>query len=90
MEVSRRQRFVNAQIALMLGTILVLSFLGILSLELFVIASLLGLMLLTLATAPVKLVPRWRGRLKWPLLFGFIVFIYLLAREVFSVIQTVF
>jgi hypothetical protein len=90
MGISRRQKFVNGQIALMLGTVLVLSALGLLSLELFVVASLVGLMLLTLATAPVNLVPRWRARLKWPIAFGLLVFVYLVVREILSVVQTVF
>jgi hypothetical protein len=47
-------------------------------------------MLLTIATAPVNLTPRWRARLKWPIVVGFLIFIYLVIQEIRAVSQAVF
>lgn len=89
MPTTRRQRFVNGQIAWMLASIFVLSLIGALRLELFVLATVIGFMLLTVATAPMNLTPRWRSRLKWPIVFGFVLFAYLVVREVASVVSSV-
>ena len=90
MATTRRQRFANGQIALMLVTVIVLAAVGALTFELFVVISLIGFMLLTVATAPVNLTPRWRARLKWPILVGVLVFIYLVIQEIRTVSQVVF
>lgn len=82
----RRQRFVNAQVAWMLASILGLEVVGALTLELFLLVSLIGFMLLTLATEPATLTPGWRSRLRWPILIGFLVFAYLLVREILAMI----
>ncbi|SFR73979.1 hypothetical protein SAMN04487947_4045 [Halogeometricum rufum] len=82
MATTRRQRFVNGQIAWMLASILGLTFVGAFTLELFVLVSLIGFMLLTLATAPVNVTPRWRARLKWPIALGLLFFGYLVVRLV--------
>jgi len=86
----RRQRFVNGQIAWMLASILGLAVIGALTLELFVLVSLIGFMLLTLLTAPINVTPQWRARLKWPIILGFVAFSYFVGRNVFTVISTVF
>jgi len=90
MTTERTQRFVNAQIALMLGTILCLAVIDTLTLELFAVVSIIGFVLLVVATAPVNVTPRWRSRLKWPVLLGILLFVYLVIREVLSVTQTLF
>jgi len=86
----RRQRFVNGQIAWMLASVLGLAVIGALTYELFVIISLIGFMLLTIVTAPVNLTPRWRARLKWPIIVGFLTFVYLVIQEIRAVSQAVF
>jgi len=90
MGTSRRQRFVTEQIALMLAAVLGLALLDSLTLALFFVASLVGFLLLTVGTGPVNLTPRWRSRLKWPLLAGVILFAYLILREVLTVSRTLF
>lgn len=90
MATTRRQRFVNGQIAWMLASVLGLAVIDALSFELFVLLSLVGFMLLTLLTAPVNLSPRWRARLKWPILVGFAAFAYFVIRNALTVISTVF
>ncbi|MDS0300279.1 hypothetical protein NDI76_16150 [Halogeometricum sp. S1BR25-6] len=90
MATTRRQRFVNGQIAVMLASIVGLSLIGAFSLGLFVLVSLIGFLLLTVATAPVNVTPRWRSRLKWPIVLGLAIFAYLLVRQVASILSTVF
>jgi hypothetical protein len=90
MVTTRRRRFANSQIAWMLASILGLTLIGALTFELFVVVSLIGFMLLTIATAPVNLTPRWRARLKWPIVVGFLIFIYLVIQEIRAVSQAVF
>lgn len=90
MATTRRQRFVNGQIAWMLASILGLAVIGTLTFELFVLLSFIGFMLLTLLTAPVNLTPRWRARLKWPIIVGFVAFAYFVLRNALTVISTVF
>ncbi|SFG73196.1 hypothetical protein SAMN04488063_2817 [Halopelagius inordinatus] len=90
MATTRRQRFVNGQIAWMLASVLGLAAIDALSFELFFLLSLIGFMLLTLLTAPVNITPRWRARLKWPIVVGFVAFAYLVIRNALTVIPTVF
>lgn len=78
----RHQRFVHGQVSWMLATVLVLSMLGALTLELFVIGSLLGFLVLVELTAPVNVVPRWRARLKWIILGGLLLFGYFMTQRV--------
>jgi len=47
----------------MLGVVLVLSLLGSLSLELFFVLSLIGLLIVVELTAPFRITPQWRKRL---------------------------
>lgn len=82
----RRQRFVRGQVAWMLGTIVLLAVLGALSLELFVIGSLLGLLVLTELTAPINVTPRWRTRIRYIIAIGMLVFGYFMARRVVEVL----
>lgn len=78
----RHQQFVYGQLAWMLATVLALSLVGALSLEIFFIGSLLGLLVLTELTAPVNVAPRWRSRMKWIVLLGILVFGYFMVRRV--------
>jgi hypothetical protein len=70
MATQRRQRFLYAQTAWMLATIVVLALLGSLSLELFFVVSLIGLLIVVELTAPFSVTPRWRSRLRWVILVG--------------------
>jgi len=78
----RHQRFVYGQVAWMLGTVLTLSVLGALSMELFVVGSVLGLLVLTEFTAPVAVAPRWRSRVRWLVVLGLLAFGYFVVRRV--------
>jgi hypothetical protein len=65
----------------MLGAALLLVTLGTLDYDLFVLASLLGLLVLTTATEPVTVTPRWRRRLRWLAYAGLAAFLVLLVRR---------
>lgn len=73
----------------MLAVIVALAVVRALSLDVFVIASLVGLLVLTELTAPVNVAPRWRARLKWVLLAGLLVFGYIMARRFLDLVSTV-
>jgi len=74
----------------MLGTVLVLAVLGALSLELFVVGSLLGLLVMTELTAPFNVTPRWRARLKWFILGGLLLFAYFMTQRVLELLSEEF
>lgn len=78
----RARRFVYGQITWMLATVLALSLLGALTLEVFFIGSLFGFLVLTELTAPFNVRPEWRARLKWVILVGMAVFGYFMVKRV--------
>jgi len=63
MQTTRRLLFVHAQLAWMLGVILLLALLGSLTVELFFVVSLIGLLIIVELTAPFRITPQWRKRL---------------------------
>jgi membrane protein implicated in regulation of membrane protease activity len=86
MATRRRWRFIHGQVAWMLATILCLSLLGSLSLELFFVVSLIGLLVVVELTAPFNVTPRWRARLKWIILLGLAVFAYIVVRRILEIL----
>lgn len=86
MATRRRQRFIHAQVAWMLATVLALSLLGALSYELFFVVSLIGLLVVTELTAPFTVTPAWRARLKWLIALGLVVFAYIVVRRILAIL----
>ncbi|WP_160133643.1 hypothetical protein [Halococcus salsus] len=86
MATQRRQRFVYGQTAWMLATVVCLSLLGALSLELFFVLSLIGFLVVVELTAPFAVTPRWRARLRWVILAGLVVFAYVVIRRVLAIL----
>jgi hypothetical protein len=70
----RQRQFLYAQTGWMLATIALLSTIGQLRLQYVFVSSFVGFALLVALTAPVHAVPRWRSRLRWPLVVGSLVF----------------
>ena len=70
----------------MLATILVLSVLGALSVELFFVLSLIGFLILMELTAPFAVTPGWRGRLKWIVLLGLLGFGVIVIRRILEIL----
>lgn len=86
MSTQRRQRFIHAQLAWMLASLIVLAVLGSLSLELFFVLCLIGLLVIIELTAPFNVTPRWRRRLKWFIALGLLVFGIIVVRRILSIL----
>jgi len=86
MPTRRRQQFVHAQAAWMLGTLLVLTALGALSLDLFFVGSLVGLLVVIELTAAIAVTPDWRARLKWLIALGLLGFTYIVVRRILEIL----
>ena len=86
MPTRRRQQFVHAQAAWMLGTLLVLTALDALSLDLFFVGSLVGLLVVIELTAAIAVTPDWRARLKWLIALGLLGFTYIVVRRILEIL----
>lgn len=86
MPTRRRQQFLIGNIAWLLGSLLVLSLLSSLSLELFFVVSLIGFLVIIELTAPVAVAPTWRQRLKWLIGVGLIAFGYIVVRRIIEIL----
>lgn len=86
MPTQRRQRFIHAQLAWMLVTLVLLAALDTVSLEAFFLISLLGLLIVTELTAPLNVTPTWRKRLRWIILAGLVVFGVLIVRFLLEIL----
>ena len=65
----------------MIATILALTALGAFSYEVFFTVSLVGLLAITELTAPARVTPEWRRRLRWVIAFGLLIFVFTVARR---------
>lgn len=86
MATRRRWRFIHGQIAWMLATVVCLTLLGSLTLELFFVVSLVGFLVAMELTAPFAVTPRWRRRLKWFVFLGLLVFAYVVVRRILAIL----
>jgi hypothetical protein len=86
MQTTRRLRFIHAQLAWMLGVILLLALLGSLTVELFFVISLIGLLIIVELTAPFRITPQWRKRL-WVLIgLGLLGFGVIVIRRILDIL----
>ena len=79
-------RFVHAQMAWMLGVVVVLVAVGSLDLELFFVLSLIGFLVVVELTAPAVVTPTWRRRLRWFVAVGLLVFGYIVVRRILEIL----
>jgi len=86
MPTRQRNRFIIGHMAWPMGTILALSLLGALSLELFFVVSLIGFLVVVELTAPFAVTPRWRRRLRWLIAAGLLVFGYIVVRRILAIL----
>lgn len=86
MQTTRRLQFVHAQLAWMLGAILLLALLGALTLELFFVVSLIGLLIAVELTASVRVTPRWRRRLRLIIAVGLLGFGLIVVRRILELL----
>lgn len=84
----RRQRFVVGQVAWMCTTVAALVLLGALSLDLFFVVSLIGFLVVIELTAPFRVTPRWRSRLKWVVLLGLVAFGMIVLRRILAILPS--
>lgn len=84
MPITKRQRFVHLNLAWMLAVALVLALLDSLTYELFFIVSLIGFLVVVELTAPVRITPVWRRRIRWFTLLGLAGFAYLVVQRVLA------
>ncbi|MXR40703.1 hypothetical protein GRX01_04995 [Halobaculum sp. WSA2] len=86
MATRRRARFVRAQLAWSLAAVLALVLLESLSYELVFVTTLIGFLVVTELTAPFAVTPTWRGRLRWLIGLGLLVFGYVVIRRVIEIL----
>lgn len=86
MTTRRRRQFVVGQLCWQLGTVIALSLVGALSLDLFFVVSMIGFLVVVEVTAPVEITPAWRRRLRWLVLLGLVAFGYVLVRRVLGIL----
>jgi hypothetical protein len=86
MSITRRLRFIHAQISWMLCALLALALLNSVSYELFFVVSLIGLLVIIELTAPFRITPKWRKRLWIIILIGLVGFSYILIRRVLAIL----
>lgn len=86
MTTRRRARFVRANVAWMLGTVLALALLDSVTYELVFVVSLIGFLVVTELTAPLNVRPAWRRRLKWLIGLGLLVFGYIVVRRILAIL----
>lgn len=86
MTTRRRRQFVVGQLCWQLGTIVALSLVGALSLDLFFVVSMIGFLVVVEVTAPVEITPAWRRRLRWLVVLGLAAFGYVLVRRVLGIL----
>lgn len=84
---TRSFRFVIAQTAGMLASLILLTLLRAFSLELFFVLSLISLLVVTELTAPFQLTPTWRRRLLWIILIGLGGFGYIVIRRILTILE---
>ncbi len=86
MATRRRRQFVSGQVAWMASVMIVLTAIGSLSLELFFVVSLIGLLIVTELTAPLNVTPRWRKRLRVIIVLGLLAFAYIVVRRIMEIL----
>ncbi len=86
MQTTRRLQFVHAQLAWMLGVILLLGLLGSLTLELFFVVSLIGVLIVVELTAPFRVTPAWRKRLWVVIGVGLLGFGIIVIRRILEIL----
>jgi len=86
MSLDKRRRFVYGVVAWMLSTILILTALDSLELELFFVLSLIGLLVVVELTAPFNITPRWRRRLLPVIIAGLAGFSYIVIRRIIEIL----
>ena len=86
MPLEKRRRFIYGVVAWMLSTIIVLTLLEALELELFFVLSLIGILVVVELTAPFNVTPKWRRRLLPVIIAGLAGFSYIVIRRIIEIL----
>lgn len=86
MATHRRLQFVRAQVAVMMGAVLVLAPMGWLTIETFFVIAYLGFLVIIELTPPFTANPPWRRRLLWLVLGGLGVFGYIVITRILEIL----
>ena len=86
MHTENRIRLIHSQLGWMLCAILLLTLLGSLTVELFFVISLIGLLIVVELTAPFRITPRWRRRLWVVIALGLIGFGIIVVRRILEIL----
>lgn len=86
MPTRRRQQFLIGNLGWLLATVLLLTLLESLSMELFFVVGLIGFLVIVELTAPFAVTPQWRSRLKWLIALGLLVFGYIVVRRILAIL----
>lgn len=86
MPTHRRRRFIHGQITWMLASLLALTALNAVSVELFFVISLIGFLVMIELTAPFNVTLKWRRRLKWLIGLGLLIFGYIVIRRILAIL----
>lgn len=83
-------RFIRYFLAWILIVLLSLTLVDALTLEVFFVTSLIGVLVITELMLPINIRPVWYRRLRWVIVIGLGVFGYILLRRVFSLLPVEF
>jgi uncharacterized membrane protein HdeD (DUF308 family) len=86
MATRQRQQFIYGHLIWVLSTILVLTLLDALTLELFFVVSLIGFLVTVELVAPQTVSPRWRRRLWWVIALGLVGFAYVVIKRILEIL----
>lgn len=81
-------RLIYGQIIWMVIAVLLLAYFGALTLEQFFILSFLGFLALVEMIVPfTDVTPRWRTRIRWTIIIGVLVFLYILLNQIIEILS---
>ena len=83
-------RFIQYLLAWTLTVLLGLTLVDALTLEVFFVTSLIGVLAITELMLPINIRPVWYRRLRWVIVIGLAVFGYILLRRIFSLLPVEF
>lgn len=86
MPITRRERFIYTHLAWMMATVLMLALLEVLSYVAFFLISMIGFLVLIERTAPVRITPTWRRRLRLVVVLSLLGVAYLVGRQVIALV----
>ncbi|KCZ72803.1 hypothetical protein ANME2D_01238 [Candidatus Methanoperedens nitroreducens] len=84
--IPRQHRFIYILSAWMLTVLFFLIIGNNLDLEMFFVLNLIGFLVLVEITTPFSFKPEWKQRLKWVVLTGTILFLYIVAKKIIRII----